>query len=252
MRDYFSRLYHEHRSFSDCKLSSYDHQLQSGVHCARRYYQWINPAGYRSHRGGQFRCGEQLETIYKKICKNNPYIARMSVPSAEITKLALNCFVTAKIAFANLIGDIADETPGADKDAITRAIGHDKRVGTKNMKPGFGYGGPCFPRDNHALGNYALAIGINPLFFRTTDQTNHMHATLMAKKLAQKNFKTYVFENVCYKPHCQVPIIENSQKLAVAKKLSDLGKEVIISDTKTVIEKVKEVFKDAFKYSIKK
>jgi UDPglucose 6-dehydrogenase len=196
--------------------------------------------------------GDQLESIYNKLCNNHPHIARMSVPSAEITKLAVNCFITAKIAFANLIGDIADETPGADKEAITKAIGQDKRVGTKNMKPGFGYGGPCFPRDNRALGNYASVIGIDPLFFQTTDQTNDTHATYMAKKLAKKNLKTYIFENVCYKPDCSVPIIENSQKLVVAKKLTELGKEVVISDTEVIIQKVKEVFLNQFKYSVKK
>lgn len=76
-------------------------------------------------------------------------------PSAEITKLAVNCFVTMKVSYANMIGDIADATPGADKNHILQAVGADSRVGTKYLRPGYGFGGPCFPRDNRALGGYA-------------------------------------------------------------------------------------------------
>lgn len=195
--------------------------------------------------------GNSLEAIYQKVCSNSPHIARMSVPSAEITKLAVNCFITAKIAFANLIGEIADETPGADKKAITEAIGHDQRIGPRNLRPGYGYGGPCFPRDNRALGNYAQLIGISPLFFRMTDLTNDRHAGWIAQKLAKQNRSQYLFENVCYKSNCSVPIIENSQKLAVAKKLSEMGKEVVIADTEEIIQKVKQIYKNTFQYIIK-
>lgn len=94
---------------------------------------------------GSAAAGDRLQTIYQKFCNNSPYIARISVASAEITKLAVNCFITAKIAFANLIGDIADKTLGANKDEILATIGKDQRIGSKNLKPGYGFGGPCFP-----------------------------------------------------------------------------------------------------------
>ena len=61
---------------------------------------------------GSPQAGDRLEAIYRKVCVNNPRICRMSPDSAEITKLAINCFVTTKIAYANMIGDIADKTPG--------------------------------------------------------------------------------------------------------------------------------------------
>jgi UDPglucose 6-dehydrogenase len=47
-----------------------------------------------------------------------------------------------------MIGDIADMTEGADKVAIMKALGYDSRIGPKYSSPGYGYGGPCFPRDN--------------------------------------------------------------------------------------------------------
>jgi len=197
---------------------------------------------------GSSSAGDILVNLYQTICENSPYVARMSVASAEITKLGLNCFITAKIAFANLIGDIADETPGADKNAVLTAIGHDKRVGTACLLPGYGFGGPCFPRDNRALGNYALKKGIQPLIFSSVDQTNKNHADYMADKLLKMDLDEYVFEDVCYKSKCPVPIIEESQKLEVAKKLAKNGKEVMIKDREIVLEQVKSEYGNLFSY----
>merc|ERR1719253_1400888 len=94
---------------------------------------------------GSKEVGDILQAVYEESTTSSPRICRMSPQSAEIMKLSLNCFVTTKIAFANMVGDIADSTPGADKDAILAAIGADARVGPKCFKPGFGFGGPCFP-----------------------------------------------------------------------------------------------------------
>lgn len=201
---------------------------------------------------GSTAAGDILQSTYQKLCINTPSICRMSTESAEITKLAINCFITSKIAFANVIGDIADETAGADKIAILEAIGKDQRIGSKNLASGYGFGGPCFPRDNQALGNYASLIGIVPFLFRATDQSNYSHAEFLAKKILQKDLSEYVFDDVCYKPNCPVPIIENSQKLVIAKKLADLGKEVTILDSECVIQKVKQQYGNIFKYITQK
>ncbi len=197
---------------------------------------------------GSRAAGDILESIYKNMCESSPFIARMSIESAEITKLAVNCFITTKIAFANLIGDIAEESPGADKEAILYAIGKDQRIGSRNLKSGYGFGGPCFPRDNRALGNYATLVGIDPLLFRTTDQVNCLHAEFMAHQLMRQDLNEYLFEDVCYKPNCPVPIIENSQKLIIAKKIAEKNKKVKIKAKANVLEKVKEEYGEIFDY----
>ena len=200
---------------------------------------------------GSPEIGDRLEKLYKKVCLNTPHIERMSVQSAEIAKLALNCFVTAKIAFANLVADIADETPGADKKAILKAIGRDERVGLKCLMPGYGFGGPCFPRDNRALGRYADLKGIEPVIFRATDKANGQHADYMAQKFLKQNLSEYIFEGVSFKPNSPVPIIEESQKLAVASKVAKAGKKVKIVDSKEVIDQVQAQFGNLFEYSTK-
>lgn len=200
---------------------------------------------------GSEQAGNAIASIYQKMCKNSPSIEKMSTDSAEITKLAINCFITAKIAFANLVGDIADETAGADKIAILNAVGKDRRIGLASLKPGYGFGGPCFPRDNIALGNYATLLGIEPVLFRATDKANQLHADYQAQKLLEQNLDEYVFEGVCYKSDSPVPIIENSPKLVIAQKLAEQGKDVVILDIESVITKVKNHYSDLFSYKQK-
>ena len=39
----------------------------------------------------------------------------------------------------------------ADVHDVSRGIGLDKRIGSKFLHPGPGYGGSCFPKDTQAL-----------------------------------------------------------------------------------------------------
>lgn len=197
---------------------------------------------------GSKEAGDILESLYQKVCLNNPKICRMSPDSAEITKLAINCFITTKIAYANMIGDIADNTPHANKFDIMKAVGGDKRIGHLYIKPGYGFGGPCFPRDNRALGSYAASIGIDPLIPQATDQSNRNHAQHMIQNMFDENRDEYVFEQVAYKDNCTVPIIEESQKLVVANQLALMGKRVLIKDIPSIIEKVQQTYGNIFAY----
>ena len=200
---------------------------------------------------GSSEIGDRLEVLYRRVCKNDPKICRMSPDSAEITKLAINCFITTKIAYANMIGDIADSTPGADKFAILKAVGGDKRIGALCLKPGYGFGGPCFPRDNRALGSYAQQIGIEPIIPEATDAANKLHAQYMIEQLLAENRDEYVFESVTYKDNCAVPIIEESQKLVIAHALAKHGKRVVIVDSPTIIAEVQQAFGNIFEYHIR-
>ena len=195
--------------------------------------------------------GNVIENIYKNIYSGldqsrQPKYCRMSAESAEITKLSINCFITTKIAFANTIKDIADKTPNANAKDILSAVGGDLRIGSKCLIPGYGFGGPCFPRDNRALGNYAKSIGIEPIIPNATDASNKFHAENMANDMS--NVEVLVFEDVTYKDNCPVPIIEESQKLEVAKLLAKRGRKVIIKDRKEIIDAVKLEYGNMFHY----
>jgi nucleotide sugar dehydrogenase len=170
--------------------------------------------------------------------------------SAEIAKLATNCFLTMKISFANSIGDLA-QTAGADEEKILAAIGADSRIGHKYLRYGFGYGGPCFPRDNRALQLYADRFGMRLPLSAAADEINHMHLQFQVRQWISRTSEgeTVVFEEVSYKKGTSQ--IEESQKLKLAAALASNKRNVIIKDSPKVVEQVRSLYGNLFTYQVK-
>jgi len=193
---------------------------------------------------------ELISSIYKKLCINNPSYHRMSTTEAEITKIALNCFLTTKISYANMVGDIAKKV-NCNPDIILKAIGSDSRIGNKYLKYGFGFGGPCFPRDNRAFGLFCEENGVYPHISYATDQSNNshlLHQLNYTERTVLKD-KTIIFDSITYK--AESTILEESQQLKYAFELTERGYSVQINERLQVINKLKELYGNRFIYSIK-
>lgn len=118
------------------------------------------------------KSGDTLSTLYKKMCRNKPKIQRMNFVNAEITKLALNTYVTTKISYANMLSQLCEKIPDANVDIVTTTLGHDSRIGHKYLKGATAYGGPCFPRDNKALTATGKKYSVDLVLPQATDITN--------------------------------------------------------------------------------
>lgn len=189
-----------------------------------------------------------IVSLYRKWC--GLPIGRfhfMTPQEAEICKVALNCFIISKITMTNMIGDVVSDS-GGDPRKVLNAIAADHRIGGDCTKYGYGFGGPCFPRDNRAFSYYAtrntrMATGV---LANTLDWANELHAKFMAAKKMEEGRKKYVFTDVGYKPG--VVIIEESQKLAVAEIMALCGCKVVIKDRPVIIKQVKEKYGTTFRY----
>lgn len=192
--------------------------------------------------------GNVIENVYKKLVLNQPTYCRMSRLSAEITKLATNCFLTTKISFANSIGDLATQV-GAEPEKILAAIGSDQRIGKKYLSYGFGYGGPCFPRDNRALGKFGKDVGMEILLSAATDEVNRRHLDFQFAQYLERyaEDETIVFQTVTYKPG--TVILEESQQLALALKLTHAGRKVMVVDLPEVIAELQAKYGTLFQYA---
>jgi UDPglucose 6-dehydrogenase len=132
------------------------------------------------------RAGDLLQALYAKVCENKPSVARMAFVNAEVTKLAVNTYVTTKISYANMLARICERLPGANVDVITSALGLDTRIGAKYLKGAVSYGGPCFPRDNLALVQLAQQLGVPPDLAQTVDRFNRMQGIWLADLVQQR------------------------------------------------------------------
>lgn len=194
--------------------------------------------------------GDKLEAIYLNMCRSSFKTCRMNRISAEIAKLATNCFLTTKISFANSVGDLA-KAAGADEEKILRAVGADSRIGEKYLNYGYGFGGPCFPRDNRALNLFARNTGFNLLIGEATDNVNKQHLQFQFQQI----LKTYsqnepiFFDEVAYKKG--TVILEESQQLELAKRLAEVGREVVIIEKQVVINELQKQFGNLFTYQLK-
>ena len=180
------------------------------------------------------KAGDVLEDIYRQSCDNQPAIRRMNFVNAELTKIAVNTFVTTKISYANMLADICDRLPGANVDVVTQAVGSDSRIGTKYLKGATGYGGPCFPRDNAAFGVLARSLGARAELAEATDTLNRYQVErVMGAVEARLTHSGCVgVLGLSYKP--DTAVVEESQGLALVERLLDLGRRVIAYDPKAL------------------
>ena len=199
---------------------------------------------------GSNEAGNIIQDMYERMTSNEPRVCRMSPREAEITKISLNCFLTTKIAYANMVGDIVLAS-GGDPSKVLSAIGSDSRIGNKYLGYGYGYGGPCFPRDNRALALYAGDIGLEALISVASDESNLKHLDFQVNYFIQ-GAREYnineqiIFHTVTYKP--ESTLLVESQQLAYAVKLAKNGFDVKIIERDSVISELKETYGDLFTY----
>ncbi|MFN7182085.1 MAG: nucleotide sugar dehydrogenase [Planctomycetota bacterium] len=178
------------------------------------------------------KSGDRVEFIHKQVCKNSPKVMRMNFVNAEITKLALNTYVTTKISYANMLARICEKIEGADVDVVTEALGLDKRIGGRYLKGGLGYGGPCFPRDNRALSSFAKKINLDIVLPDIIDIFNknqpHYIVSIIERYLTNRNDLVGII-GITYKSNTDVT--EESQGLKIMDVLKSVGIGVVVFDT---------------------
>ena len=183
----------------------------------------------------------KISEIYSKIQVTEPHVYNMSTTAAELVKLAVNCYLTTKISYANMVGELMTLAGMEDEiSTVLKAIGEDTRIGSKYMRYGFGFGGPCLPRDNRSFAAYAKKLGLQYNLGLTTDNFNEEHSKFLFNYFVEKNVNKvpFHFDHIAYKKGTD--IITESQQYKLCTMLLDAGYKVYITDNQTVIDKVKD------------
>jgi nucleotide sugar dehydrogenase len=195
---------------------------------------------------------DELCELYNKIQETQPRINIMSTTAAELVKLAVNCFLTTKISYANMVGEVMTLAGLEDEiSTVLGAIGDDTRVGRKYLNYGYGFGGPCLPRDNRSFAAYARKLGLEYDLGSTTDNFNHEHSKFLFNYLVKNNTKNlpFYFDYISYKKGTD--ILTESQQFRLCYTLLDSGYIVYVSDNDAIIGTVENDLKSTFGDNVK-
>jgi UDPglucose 6-dehydrogenase len=111
-----------------------------------------------------------------------PPILFTTTKSAEIIKHASNSFLAMKISFINAVANLC-EAAHADVGQVAAGMGLDRRIGSRFLQPGIGYGGSCFPKDVLAFRTVAEKMGVNFKLLHEVEQINQQQKTRFLSKV---------------------------------------------------------------------
>jgi UDPglucose 6-dehydrogenase len=124
-----------------------------------------------------------VKDLYRPLYLNETPFVTCNIPTAELTKYAANAFLATKISFINEVANLCDRID-ADVHALARGIGLDKRIGSKFLHPGPGFGGSCFPKDTRSAAFFAAEVGEPLEIVETVIRVNDRQRERMVDKIA--------------------------------------------------------------------
>ena len=180
---------------------------------------------------------KDIKQLYEKIQTTRAIVCSMSTTAAEVTKIAINCYLTTKISYANMLGDVLRKSGCGDEiTSVLTAVGTDSRIGRKYLNYGFGYGGPCLPRDNRSFAAFAQKVGLEYNLGTVTDNINNQHAGHLCDYFESVNGKKipFYFDSITYKKGTD--ILTESQQFRLCLDLLDRGHTVYILNDRRVTD----------------
>jgi len=184
------------------------------------------------------RAADMLIELYKPL--DSPVIVT-DINSAEIIKHAANSFLATKISFANALVHIC-EASGANVEEVTKGVGLDKRVGSRFLNAGVGYGGSCFPKDVSAFISIADELGYDFKLLKEVERINESQADYFFTKIKETLWiledKTVAILGLAFKPNTDD--MRNAPAEKIIGRLLAEGAKIKAFDPKSM-EKAKEV-----------
>lgn len=188
---------------------------------------------------------EKCKEVFQQIVKDDTPIYRMQSKTAEILKLAGNCRSTMMISYFNMIGQILlEQGLSDDLETANKYLNFVKQ--NARYRFGFGYGGPCYPRDNSSMVYFAEKEGLSFPLGKLVDEFNKHHVGFLVDYLFNANTdrRPFYFSYISYKPG--IDMFNESQQLEVCKELLAKGSRVQVADTEFLTQDIKQELHDQF------
>ena len=202
---------------------------------------------------------ELLNKLYSPLNILQVPIVNTDTETSELIKYASNSFLATKITFINEIASFCKKT-GANINDVSKAMGLDKRIGSKFLHSGPGYGGSCFPKDTLAMSRIFKDKKIKFSIVDTVIKTNNKIKEDLSKEILKiikaNKINKILFLGLSFKP--ETDDIRESSSIFIINYLLKKNKNLIISAHDPVAipnckkEKLKIHYHEDLKKSYKK
>ncbi len=188
---------------------------------------------------------KMMRELYRPLYLLETPIVSTTIESSEMIKYASNSFLATKITFINQVADLC-EAVGANVQDVAKGMGLDKRIGSKFLHAGPGFGGSCFPKDVKAFISTAKKNNVNLSIIDSVNHSNKSRPHKIVSKIIKHfdgNLKniTFSFLGLSFKP--STDDVRDSISLIIAKDLHEKGAIIKAYDPKAV-ENAKKVLPD--------
>ena len=138
-----------------------------------------------------------LSNIYREWVPEEK-ILHTNIWSSELAKITANAFLAQRISSINSIGALCEAT-GANVSEVSRAIGSDRRIGSRFLDAGPGFGGSCFKKDILNLVYLSTYFGLPEVanYWKGVVTLNDWHQSRISKLIVKKLFGTITSKKIC-------------------------------------------------------
>ena len=123
-----------------------------------------------------------MNNLYAPLISKGAQYIHTSRRAAELIKYSSNAFLATKITFINEIANLCEKT-GINVEDISIGMGLDKRIGSRFLRAGPGYGGSCFPKDTKAIISTADKFKINLSVIKSVIKSNENRSNFLLNKV---------------------------------------------------------------------
>ncbi len=184
------------------------------------------------------RARDVMQALYRPLFLIQTPIIFTGLETSELIKYAGNAFLAVKISYINQMADLC-EVVGANVHDVARGIGLDKRIGSKFLHPGPGYGGSCFPKDTLALVRTAQEHDVSVGIVDEVVKYNDLRKKSMSQRVidalnGEVKGKTIAVLGLAFKP--ETDDMRDSPSLDIISHLLSVRAHVKVYDPKAMDE----------------
>ncbi|HIE65282.1 MAG: UDP-glucose/GDP-mannose dehydrogenase family protein [Nitrospira sp.] len=185
-----------------------------------------------------------LRDLYRPLYLIETPMVMTDILTAEMVKYASNAFLATKISFINEVANLCEKV-GANVQMVAKGMGLDKRIGSKFLHAGPGYGGSCFPKDVSALAQISGNHDYDFKIIKAVLDVNQRQRTFMVEKIEKVlggfKGKRVAVLGLSFKPNTDD--IREAPSLSIIEALQKGGATVVASDP-VAIEEARKVLVD--------